>query len=373
MSAVGLRGAAWEKRYELIVGLVLGTIVLCALARLVIYLVHSDGSKARFVGLPIPVQILPAEFRPLTESVGASGTIQPSMYTVVTAKVVGRVVDVPVDLGSIVKPGTLLVSVDDSLYKAQLKSATETYDHASNQLERIERLFKDKLASVVEVEIARAAKAAALQSLVSAQIDLANTKIRSSADAVVLQRVVNPGQFTRLDEVLIELGVIEPAMMVAEVGEDKSGSIYPGMSATVGIDAFPGVAFSGQVVKIEAEVSSVTHTFNVYIKLPNHNWRLKPGLTGYARLTSTRIALAVPSVALMNPVGDRVTAFVMDKDHKVHLREVRRGLVANGFTELLSGIKAGEPVVTVGQLQLRDNDAVSENHFGPWNAANGGA
>ena len=75
----------------------------------------------------------------------------------------------------------------------------------------------------------------------------------------------------------------------------------------------------------------------------------------------------------MNPVGDRVTAFVMDKDHKVHLREVRRGLVANGFTELLSGIKAGEPVVTVGQLQLRDNDAVSENHFGPWNAANGGA
>ena len=255
MSAVGLRGAAWEKRYELIVGLVLGTIVLCALARLVIYLVHSDGSKARFVGLPIPVQILPAEFRPLTESVGASGTIQPSMYTVVTAKVVGRVVDVPVDLGSIVKPGTLLVSVDDSLYKAQLKSATETYDHASNQLERIERLFKDKLASVVEVEIARAAKAAALQSLVSAQIDLANTKIRSSADAVVLQRVVNPGQFTRLDEVLIELGVIEPAMMVAEVGEDKSGSIYPGMSATVGIDAFPGVAFSGQVVKIEAEVS----------------------------------------------------------------------------------------------------------------------
>ena len=373
MNAARLRDAAWKKRHELIVGLVLGIIVLCALARLAFYLVHSDGSKARLVGLPIPVQILPAQFRQLHESIGASGTIEPSMYAVMTAKVTGRVVDVPVDLGSTVKPGALLVSVDDSIYKARVKSATETYDHASNQLERIERLSKNNLASIVDVEIARAAKAKALQSLVSAQIDLANTMIRSPADAVVLQRAVNPGQFTRLDEVLIELGVIEPAMMVAEVGEDKSGSIYRGMSAEVGMDAFPGEAFSGEVVKIEAEVSSVTHTFGVYIRLANHDRRLKPGLTGYVRLTSTHMALVVPSVALINPVGDRVTAFVMDKDHKVHLREVRRGLIANGFTELLAGIKEGEQVVTVGQLQLRDNDVVSENRFGPWNAANGGA
>ena len=372
MSAVGLRDAAWEKRYELVVGLVLGIIVLYTLARLLMYLVHSDGSKARLVGLPIPVQTLPARFLELNETIGAIGSVEPSMYAAMTAKVIGRVVDVPVDLGSIVKPGTLLVSVDDSIYKAQLRFATETYGHASNQLERIERLFKDKLASVVEVELAQAAKATALQSLVSAQLALANTVIRSPTDAVVLQRVVNPGQFTRLDEVLIELGVIEPAMMVADVGEDKSGSIYLGMSATVGMDAFPGEAFSGQVVKIDAEVSSVTHTFGVYIKLSNRGLRVKPGLTGYARLASTRMALAVPSVALMNPVGDRVTTFVMGKDHKVHLREVRRGLIANGFTELLSGVREGEQVVTVGQLQLRDNDVVSENHFGPWNTANGG-
>jgi len=373
MSVAQWRDAAWEKRYELIVGLILGIVVLVALGRLVIYLVHSDGTKARLAGLPIPVQILPASFRQLHESIGASGTIEPSTYAVITAKVSGRVLDVPVDLGSLVKPGALLVSIDDTIYKARLKAATEAYDHASNQLDRLERLFDDHLATLAEVEIARAAKAEASQALIFAQISLANTQVRSPADALVLQRVANPGQFTKVDEVLFELGIIEPVVMAAAVGEDKSGSVYLGMPATVGMDAFPGESFTGEVVKIGAEVSPVTHTFNAYIKLANNDQRLKPGLTGYVRLASTRRALTVPSVALMNPVGDRVSAFVVDKNHKVHLREVRRGVISDGFTELLWGISEGEQVVTVGQLQLRDNDNVSENRFGPWNATNGGA
>src|SRR5579862_5603352 len=100
MSVAQIRSAAWDKRYELLAGLILGLIVLVELARLAVYLVHSDGNKARFVGLPIPVQILPAGFRQLNESIGGSGTIEPSLYTVVTSKVSGRVLAVPVDLGT---------------------------------------------------------------------------------------------------------------------------------------------------------------------------------------------------------------------------------------------------------------------------------
>ncbi|HTY57153.1 MAG TPA: efflux RND transporter periplasmic adaptor subunit [Candidatus Binataceae bacterium] len=373
MSIAQWRNAAWEKRYELLIGLVLGVVVFFELARLVVYLVHSDGSKARIVGLPIPVQILPVSFHQLHESIGASGAIEPSVYTIVTAKVNGRVLDVPVDLGHMVKPGSLLVRVDDTLYRARLKFANESYEHAAHQLERIERLYKDQLASIVQLEAAQASKAQAYQTLVSAQINLANTTIRSPADAVVLERAINPGQFTHTDQVLIELGIIQPAMMVVGVDEDKLGSVYMGMSAVVGMDAYPGESFTGEVTKIGAEVSPVTRTFNVFVKMSNRDWRLKPGLTGYVRLDSTRNVLAVPSVALMNPVGDRVSAFIVDDKRKVHLREVRRGLIADGYTELLDGVKPGEQIVTVGQLQLRDNDVISENHFGPWNAANRGA
>jgi multidrug efflux pump subunit AcrA (membrane-fusion protein) len=77
------------------------------------------------------------------------------------------------------------------------------------------------------------------------------------------------------------------------------------------------------------------------------------------------MGLAVPSTAIMNPVGDRATVFVLD--HGIaHLREVRCGLAANGLTEILAGLQEGEQVVTVGQLYLRDNDKVTANRFAPW-------
>ena len=69
----------------------------------------------------------------------------------------------------------------------------------------------------------------------------------------------------------------------------------------------------------------------------------------------------------MNPVGDHATVFVVDKDDRAHIREVRRGMAAAGLTEILDGLKEGEFVVTVGQFELRDNDSVRPNRSTPWN------
>jgi hypothetical protein len=69
----------------------------------------------------------------------------------------------------------------------------------------------------------------------------------------------------------------------------------------------------------------------------------------------------------MNPVGDRATVFVVTKDNKAHLREIRRGLMVEGFTEVFGGLQEGDQVATVGQFGLRDNDLVNANHFAPWN------
>ncbi len=361
------REGIWEKRYELIIGLILLTAVMYAFVQMVVYLLHSDGQKARFARLPIPVQVLPATARQLRESIGAAGTIQPKLYITMTARVTSRVLKVPVDLGTVVKPGGILVQLDDSVYAASLNSAKEAYDHAFKQLARMERLLNDDFASPLEVELARSAKADAWQSMVAAEIDLANTVVRSPALAVVLSRTVNPGEFARLDESMIQLGVIRPVMMVAAIAEDQIGSVHLGMTAKVGTDGFPGETFIGRVVKIGASVSAATRTFDVYIELQNQDLRLKPGVTGYARLENSRLALVVPNTALMNPVGDRATAFVVDGGLRAHLREVRRGPIVGGMTEVLDGLREGERVVTVGQLELRDKDLVSVNRFGPWN------
>jgi hypothetical protein len=55
------------------------------------------------------------------------------------------------------------------------------------------------------------------------------------------------------------------------------------------------------------------------------------------------------------------------KDGRAHARVIRRGLMADGMIEVLDGLEERDEVVTVGQLELRDNDRVNANHSGPWN------
>lgn len=352
---------------DLIGGVLVGLTILGVVSYTGYHVTHTVQADARLASLPLPVQTVPATVRLLHETIGASGTIQPSMPVTLTARVVSKVVKVPVDLGAVVKRGDLLVQMDRRLFLADLESARASYYHAQKQLERMEALMHRNFASEVDLEKARTDAAVAHDAVVRAELDLANTRIVSPVPAVVLQRDINPGEYTKLNQTLIQLGVIDPVMMVARVPEDKIGAVYLGMKAVVGTDAFPGVKFDGSVVKIDSRINDSTRTFGVYIKLDNSKLQLKKGITGYSRLEGNRMALAIPSTAVMNPVGDEAAVFVITKDKRAHLREIRPGLTVSGMTEVFSGLDEGDQVATVGQFDLRDNDLVSDNHFGPWN------
>jgi RND family efflux transporter MFP subunit len=359
-------GKSRLRRY-ILTGAALGLLVVLFAGGALYRVVHVIPSDARKVRLPIPVQTAPAKVQEVNRIIGASGTIQPSYPISITAKVVARIIEVPVNVGVIVKPGDSLVQLDPTLYQANVTKAQVTYDHAHKDLQRMESLAKRNFASPTEVETARDTDATAYASLVSAQIDLRNTRILSPAAAVVQVRYANPGETTKTDEELLQLGVLDPAMMDAAVSEDNAKFTYLGMHGEVGTDAYPGELFGGTVAKIDSVVEDTTRTFGAYIRLDNPGLRLKTGITGYARLMSSRMALTVPASAIINPVGDRASVFVVDDDKVAHLREVRFGATSGHVTEISSGLQEGEQVVAVGQRDLRDGDKVQINRFAPWN------
>jgi membrane fusion protein (multidrug efflux system) len=344
---------------------VIGAVALAVMAK---YLLITDGSKARPLGQPIPVQTLPVNVTTLHEVVGASGTTAESIDLSLTNRVIAKVVQVPVEIGTVVKQGDLLAELDDTLFRSQLDYAKTNLEHTSLQLERMLAMQKKGFASAVQVEEARTADAAARDAVVQAQFNLTNTRITAPAPAIVLQRSINPGEITAVGSAAFKLGIIEPVYMVAQVAEEKFASVHMGMEGEVSTDGFPGVIFSGKVAKIDGNINDVTRTFGVYISIPNHDLRLIPGITGYARLLNQRTGIAVPSISVIDPVGDKATVFVVDpKDGRAHARVIRRGLMADGMIEVLDGLEERDEVVTVGQLELRDNDRVNANHSGPWN------
>ncbi|HLW69614.1 MAG TPA: efflux RND transporter periplasmic adaptor subunit [Candidatus Binataceae bacterium] len=355
------------KKRGILLWVLLALVVLVFVAAALLRLVRTKQVDARLVNQPIPVQTMPATVKEVNELIGASGTIQPSMPVTLTAKVVAQVLTVPVDLGSIVRPGQLLVELDPRLYQANLTSMQVTYEHAKNQVAREETLRRKGFAAEMDVENARVAEAIAYAQVVSAQIDLANTTLRSSAPAVVLSRSVNPGEMTRVDEQLFQLGVLDPVLFDAAVSEDKIGAVHLGMEGEVRTDAFQGELFSGLVQKIDSQVDPTTRTFGAYVRLANPDLKLKKDVTGYARLKGQRMALTVLSTAVVNPVGDHATVFIVDGDGRAKIREVHTGLTVGNATEILSGLDENEQVVVVGQFGLHDNDRVRVNQSAPWN------
>jgi RND family efflux transporter MFP subunit len=171
--------------------------------------------------------------------------------------------------------------------------------------------------------------------------------------------LVNPGETTHREQIVMKLGSLNNVLLAAKMTEDKMHSVQLGLPAEASFPAFPGERFEGKVVKIDPNIDPVTRTFTTYLEIKNDDFRLKPGLSGFARIRrSAKDVLAVPSVAILNPSGEQASVFVVDTNGHANLRKIRPGVVVDAMTEVRDGLKEGEKVVTVGQLYLNNNDKV---------------
>jgi len=352
-------------------------IVSAALAVLVIvtirHMIATDPIKARRLHASIPVETVSVRRQVLDEVIGGSGVVEQSGTVQLTTLLNARVLDVPVKIGDVVKKGDLLIRWDDRLIRVKVEAGRQAVETGvikvrdlERQLGRYTSLENNKMAPPLDVEKAEMALAEARDALAKAQldfeqakIDLENVEMRAPIDCIVLERLVNPAETTHKDQLVMRLGALDPVLVAPKITEEKIYSVNLGLPAETSFPAFPGEVFQGKVVKVDPNIDPVTRTFTTYVELENPELRLKPGLSGFARIRRrAEGSLAVPSIALINPTGDQASVFVVDGDGQAHLRRVRSGIVANAMTEILDGLKEGEDVVTVGQLNLRDNDKV---------------
>ena len=338
-----------------------------------VHIIDTTPSKAKLVHAPAPVETVTAKRQNLDEVIGGSGSIEQGQTVQLTSQVTAEVLEVPVKIGDIVKKGALLIRLDDRLIQATLE-ANRAYVEANNikirdetrQVQRYTALEKKNMGTAAELEKsemaladAKEALAKATLSLRQAEIDLEHVKLVSPFDGIVLERLVNPGENTHREQIVMKLGSLNNVLLAAKMSEDKMHSVQLGLPAEASFPAFPGERFEGKVVKIDPNIDPVTRTFTTYVEIKNDDFRLKPGLSGFARVRrSAKDVLAVPSIAIINPSGEQASVFVVDANGRANLRKVRPGVVVDAMTEVRDGLKEGEKVVTAGQLYLSNNDKV---------------
>jgi len=370
------------KRSHWIVFLVVCCLLGLLVFKTVLHVISTDTQKARIVHAPSPVETVPVRRQTLEEVIGGSGTVQQFNTVLLTTQITARVLEVPVWIGDIVKKGNLLVRWDDRLIRATL-DANRQFVETSNikiknetrQVERYTALAKQHMGTPLDLEKAQTALADAYEQLAKAtmglreaEIALERVQMRAPIQGIVLERLVNPDEITHNDQIVMKLGAIDTVLMASRITEEKIHSVQLGLPAEVTFPAFPAETFQGKVFKIDPNIDPVTRTFTAYIQINNRDYRLKPGLSGFAHIhRAAKDVTAVPSVAIMNSSGDRASVFVVDRSGRAVLRKVSLGMVVNAMTEVTSGLNEGEKVVTVGQLYLNENDKVhstSKSVFG---------
>ena len=353
----------------LVVCLLLGLLVFAT----ALHVIGTDTGKARAVNAPAAVETVPVRRQTLEDVIGGSGAVEQSRTVQLTAQLDAQVLEVPVKEGDLVKKGDLLVRCDDRLIEATIR-ANRDYVEASKikirdqtrQVDRYTALQNKKMGTQVDLEKsemaladAREALAKSTLSLRQAEIDLEHVTMKSPIDGIVLERLVNPGEWTRQGQLILKLGSLNTVLMAPKLTEEKMHSVELGLPAETSFPAFPGAIFQGKVFKIDPNIDPLTRTFTAYVEINNPDFRLKPGLSGFARIRRTaKDTLVVPSIAVMDPSGEQPVVYVVNDSSRANLRKVRSGIVANGLTQITSGLKEGEKVVTVGQLNLKENDKV---------------
>ncbi len=140
----------------------------------------------------------------------------------------------------------------------------------------------------------------------------------------------------------------------AEVYEKDLGRIRLGQNAAIKVDTYPDETFAGRVAYISDVLDPQTRTARVRCEVENREMRLKTEMFANIELPTkfSKQALAVPSTAVQDVEGKNVV-FVQHSPTKFEARQVEKGVTVNGQTEIISGLSAGERIVSQGAFHLK--------------------
>ncbi|HJT86273.1 MAG TPA: efflux RND transporter periplasmic adaptor subunit [Bryobacteraceae bacterium] len=220
--------------------------------------------------------------------------------------------------------------------------------------------------------VAAAKKRLELWDITGAQIDrigrtgepIKNLTLDSPISGFVMERNAFPSQRVTPDTVLYTVADLSTVWVIADVFEYEASNVRLNQPATLTLDYLPGRVFRGRVSYILPQVDPATRTLKVRIQFENPGEVLKPDMYGQVEIRAGGgRRLVVPASAVLNS-GDRQVVFVDRGNGNFEPRDVKIGAQDDQGVEILSGLKAGERIVTSGNFLLDSESRLEEAREG---------
>jgi membrane fusion protein (multidrug efflux system) len=307
---------------------------------------------------PLAVHVVAARGRTVDRSIDLTGSLLAENEATIAAEVEGRVTEVRVDLGSRVAQGDVLARLDRDMLAASLRQAEARLRSASVDEERARKLSAEGVVSPQEygrlatvLEVARAERDLA-------RIRLEHSTVTAPTAGAVTARLVDAGDYARIGSPLFTIVADRVLRLRGEVPERFVPELALGLDMRGDVDAVPGLTVRGRVARLNAALDPKNRTLTIEAEIDNRDGALKPGYFVRGSILTQRgvETVSVPASAVFSFAG--VAHVYVMSEGQARTREVELGQRLEDDVEILSGLRAGEPVITSGLARLYEGAPV---------------
>lgn len=317
---------------------------------------NANGSAMRGGIMAVQVHVLAPGS--LSNVVATSGTLLANEQVDLQSEVDGRVSAISFQEGTPVKAGQVLVRINDDDLQAQLRKARADLQLAQATAERQARLLEVKGISQEAFDATRAQLAGKQAEVDNLQALIAKTTIRAPFSGVIGLRHISVGSFVAPNTLIASLSQLDPVKLDFSLPERYGRLVKKGNPVEFTLEGDTAV-HEAVIYAMDPGVNADTRTVRVRARTANADGKLVPGAFARVRVDLGTIpdALTIPSEGLIPDISGQVVMLM--RGGKAVTARVEVGQRTEEQVQLISGVQAGDTVITSGLLAVREGMPVS--------------
>jgi RND family efflux transporter MFP subunit len=344
---------------------IIGLIVV-ALVALIIFRLAANKSTLDKKNAPvqdtavrIPVKVAEAKQQQGEISLVKTGNLAPFKEAKVLSTIGGTILQLRFNLGDHVSDGQVLAIIDTRSSQLDLEKAETSAAKLKHDLDTYTELLQGQAATQEKVNEIRQNYQDAVNQVSQVKKQISDAAIKAPTGGIISEKPVEQGVFANAGTQIATIVNLSQVKVQLNLTEAEVYEVKQNQQVKITTDVYPGKVFNGRITYISPQ-ADVTHNYRLEILADNgENAPLRSGTFVYADFSrkTTQNILLIPREALTQSIKD-ATVYVVE-NNVVHQKSITTGIEMNNMIQVLSGVKAGEVIVTSGQINLKDGTQVS--------------
>ncbi|HHQ4636007.1 efflux RND transporter periplasmic adaptor subunit [Aeromonas veronii] len=318
-----------------------------------------------------PVTAMVTKAQDWVPTIEAIGFIEPNQGVTLSTELAGTIDAITFESGKPVKADQLLLSLDSTVERANLRASQAKLPAAKAKFDRFQNLYKTSSISKEQLDEAEAAYRSLEADIESLKATIARREVRAPFSGVVGLRNVFLGQYLQPGTDIVRLEDTSVMRLRFTVPQTDISKIKLGQTIKINVDAYPQTQFDGHITAIEPAVNFQSGLIQVQADIPNNDGQLRSGMFARASiiLPTVKDQIVIPQSAISFTLyGQNVYVLKegeeTDKEgNKVKVLRAKQIVVKAGErrgndVHVLSGIQAGDQIVLSGQVRLSNDTKV---------------